>query len=129
MMTQTEALVQLAALIWEANFLKSRQIYFSVIQSVIMYRVMIWHSSQAQSKIKEKKIARKLKMIQNKCLHTIAETYQVIFISFLKMKTHMSLIDLYLNKHCAVYKNCKQRSNVMSWTHTKVLWSSCLLRL
>ena len=63
-------------------------------------------------KIKRKKIARKLKVIQNKCLCTIAETYQVTFISFLKMKTHMSFIDLYLNEHCTAYKNCKQRSKM-----------------
>ncbi len=112
MMTQTEVLIQLTASIWEANFLKSRQIYFSVIQSVMTYEVMIWHSLQAQSKIKRKKITRKLKMIQNKCLCTIAETYQVIFISFLKMKTHISLINLYLNKYCATYKNCKQRLKI-----------------
>ncbi len=44
-----------------------------------------------------------------------------------------------VNKHWQLYNNLfkdlehnleeKERDDVMSWTHTKVLWSSCLLRL
>ena len=59
------------------------------------YALKIWHKST--NKLKNG-FDEKLLITQNKCLKTVIDIFKIISIRVLKMKTHMFLLIIQLNK-------------------------------
>jgi hypothetical protein len=87
-------LTKLSIFIWEAIFRKTRMLYIFVVRLALIYDVFVWH----MLKNKKSKMINKLAVIQNRCLRSIFESFRIISISILKVKTHVAFIDLHLNQ-------------------------------
>ena len=97
MTNQTLALTKLIASTWKVTFNKVRHIYKAMIRLDIIYESMTWHELK-NIKLISKKMINDLTIIQNNCLRRIFDVYKTTFIAKLKTKTHISLIDIYLNE-------------------------------
>jgi hypothetical protein len=84
---------KLSIFIWKAIFRKIRMLYIFVVRSILTYDVFVWF----MLKNKKSKMINKLAIIQNRCLRNIFESFWIISISILKVKTHVVFIDLHLN--------------------------------
>jgi hypothetical protein len=62
---------------------------------------------------KKTKIINKLVVIQNKCLRSIFEIFDVTFVSILEIEKHVSFIDLHLNQ-LQTYAQYRMRIEDMS---------------
>jgi hypothetical protein len=78
------------------------------------YAALIWHQL-APLTAKAAGLASKLRTIQNKCLWTIAGAYKATLIKSLETETFVLLIDLYLDKRCARYRQRTQGTPVRSY--------------
>ena len=78
------------------------------------YAAPIWHQL-APSTTKAARLASKLRTIQNKCLQTIARAYKATLIESLETETFVLLINLYLDKRCACYRQRTQGTLVQSY--------------
>ena len=109
MTNQTLTLTKLIAFTWEITFSKIKHIHKTMIRSRITYESIIWHEFK-KTKLVSQKTINALTIIQNNCLKRIFEVYKTIFIAKLKTKTHISLIDIHLNKLQAKAKTRLQNS-------------------
>jgi hypothetical protein len=94
MTKQIMIFTKLSIFIWRAIFRKTRMLYIFVVRFVLIYDVFVWH----MLKNKKSKMINKLAVIQNRCLRSIFESFQITSISFLKVETHVVFIDLHLNQ-------------------------------
>jgi hypothetical protein len=69
-------------------------LYIFVVRFAFIYDVFVWH----MLKNKKSKMINKFAVIQNRCLRNIFESFRIISISILKVKTHVVFIDLHLNQ-------------------------------
>ena len=97
MTNQTLTLTKLIAFTWKVTFNKIRHIYKTMIRSRITYESMIWHEFKKTKLISQKTI-NALAIIQNNCLRRIFEIYKTTLIAKLKIKIHISFIDIHLNE-------------------------------
>jgi len=97
-----------------ASFVRSRQLYSSIVRSSMTYAAPIWHQP-APSIAKAAGPATNLRTIQIKCLRTIVGAYKATPIKSLKTETFIPLIYLYLDKRCACYCQRTQGTPVRSY--------------
>ena len=57
-------------------------------------------------------LVAKLLPTQNTCLRVVVETYKAILIKILETKTYISLLDFYLDKRLAVFRDRLANSQV-----------------
>jgi hypothetical protein len=131
MTKQIMIFTKLSIFIWKTIFRKIRMLYIFVVHSIFIYDVFVWHIL----KNKKSKMINKLAVIQNRCLRSILESFRVISISILKVKTHVVFINLHLNQlqiqikyrmrianmSNIIHKECKSITNKLS-NDSERLW-------
>jgi hypothetical protein len=94
MTKQIMIFTKLSIFIWKTIFRKIWMLYIFVVRSIFIYDVFVWH----MLKNKKSKMINKFAIIQNRCLRSIFESFRIIWISILKIETHVVFIDLHLNQ-------------------------------
>ena len=82
---------------WKVTFNKIRHIYKTIIKFNIIYKSIAWHEYK-DIKLISKKMINDLTIIQNNWLRRIFDVYKTILTVKLKTKTHISFINIHLNK-------------------------------
>jgi hypothetical protein len=101
MTKQIMIFTKLSIFIWKTIFRKIRMLYIFVVCSILIYDVFVWH----MLKNKKSRMINKLAIIQNRCLWSIFESFQIIWSRFWKLKrTSFSSICIWIS--------CKFRSNI-----------------
>ena len=134
MKIQINILVHITAFIWKVTLTTTHYIYNTVIRSVLTHRITVWHMNLNvnESEItcwnyKNKSIKKLVKM-QNKCLQVIINIYKIISTIVLKTKTHIFLLNLYLNTRlisfCQQYKKSDMKKTIKK-TYEKIWKNFC----
>ena len=115
MTKQTLALTKLSTSTWGATFVRARQIYTAVVRPAITYGSTVWHTpSELRG---SKTLEKKLSIIQNKCLRSIAGAYRATPIPVLEAETYISPLILHLDR---LQRNARNRMR-----HFKQVRNSC----
>ena len=117
MITQCLPLSKIVVSIWSAFFVKTRQMYLTMIRLMMKYGSIIWHNSM--NKFNEK-TCDKLLIIQIKCWYSIADVFKVILMKMLKTKNFISFLNLHLNRLQA-----KTRMRFHDFDRTKQIRIAC----
>ena len=94
MITQCMILSKIIVSIWNAFFVKTQQMYSTMICSMMTYASMIWHNSIDKF---NKKTCDKLSIIKNKYLCMITNAFKIILIKMLKIKFFILFLNIHLN--------------------------------
>ncbi len=80
---------------WNSSMTTSKQIYFTMMRSLLSHEVIIWYTSQ---RVKDhwKSLNVKLKSVQERALWQIIDVYHATSTKILQMKINMMLIDIHL---------------------------------
>ena len=80
---------------WNSSMTTSKQIYFTMMRSLLSHEVIIWYTSQ---RVKDhwKSLNVKLKSVQERALWQIIDVYHTTSTKILQMKINMMLIDIHL---------------------------------
>ena len=80
---------------WNSSMTTSKQIYFTMMRSLLSHEVIIWYTSQ---RVKDhwKSLNVKLKSVQERALWQIINVYHATSTKILQMKINMMLIDIHL---------------------------------
>jgi len=80
---------------WNSSMTTSKQIYFTMMCSLLSHEVIIWYTSQ---RVKDhwKSLNVKLKSVQERALWQIIDVYHATSTKILQMKINMMLIDIHL---------------------------------
>ena len=103
MKIQINILVHIMTFIWRVMLTTACHIYNTVIRSVLMHEVTVWHMSLNVNELKmtcwsyKNRLIKKLVKMQNKCLWVVVSTYKIILTAVLETETHTLLLNLYLN--------------------------------
>ena len=103
---------------WNILLIISRQKYIVIKKLMIVYNVVVWYTS-SNIKNNQKKIVFKLKIIQKKILRQVINVYKTIATKTLKIKIHISFINVHLKKllqNSIVNMNAKRLINVINTT-------------
>ena len=99
MKNQVNMLIRTMSFMWDFSLLQTCQVYTAVIQSALIYRMIMWHQLQillTQRSIKDS-ITNRLIRQQNKCLQIITEIYKIILLITIKTEMFISSLNLHLN--------------------------------
>src|SRR5450755_1240857 len=116
---QTNALTRIATSTWGATFRKARLVYTAVVRPALAYGTPIWFSPEGKEATKPSLI-RPLKVIQNRCLRTIAGAYKATPILLLESETGILPVRTHFSKLQAQYQLRKQNSPVV-----RLITSAC----
>ena len=103
---------------WNTSLIISRHKYIIIKKSMIVHDAVVWYTS-FEIKNNRKEVVFKLKTIQEKTLKQIVNAYKTTTIEMLKMKTHVSLINIHfenLLQNSIINMNVKQLINVVDMT-------------
>jgi len=80
---------------WNSSMTTSKQIYFTMMRSLLSHEVIIWYTSQ---RVKDhwNSLNVKLKSVQERALWQIIDVYHATSTKILQMKINMMLIDIHL---------------------------------
>ena len=95
MITQCMTLFKILIFIWKTFFIKTKQIYSTIIHSIMIYILTIWH--EFINKL-NKNSNNKFLVMQNKYLCMITNVFKTISIQILKTKMIVLLFNVYLNR-------------------------------
>jgi hypothetical protein len=107
---QIGALTRTTASTWGAAFVRARQIYSSIVCSLLSYGAASWHTPLGQGRKGANRPIAKLQRFQNKCLRTISGAYKATPIASLESETFVPPIDLYLDSRVAAFQRRIQGS-------------------
>lgn len=124
---QSGALTRLTASTWGASFVRSRQIYSSIIRPQLAYGAALWHTPTLGNKAKG--VTAKLQTVQNKCLRTIAGAYRATPVVLLETETFTPPIDLYLDSRIAAFQQRLQNSPIYQQIQVACKWIVRRLKL
>ena len=118
MKIQINTLVHIMIFIWKIMLATACHIYNTVIRSVLMYKVTVWHTDSDANKSEttcwnyKNKLIKKLIKMQNKCLQIIIDAYKIILTVVLKTETHIFLLNLYLNTRLVSFHQQHKKSDM-----------------
>ena len=114
------ALSQLNVFTWEIIFIKTRQMYSTVVRLNMMFEALIWHQREKKSELSDRE--HRLKVLQNQTLHHVINVFKQTNIEMLKIETYISSIHVHLNK-------LQDQVTLCSWVDNKMLktWCACNL--
>jgi hypothetical protein len=95
MTTQMLAFTRLTASTWEVCFKKTKQVYTTIVRSIITYEFSTWHASHERSN-SFMKFIKNLINLQKQSLRTVCDSFKTTFHQFLDVETQISFIELHL---------------------------------
>ena len=104
MTKQSLALSKITSSTWGATFARARRVYTAVVRPAMTYESTVWHTPKDLKG--SKAIERKLTIIQNRCLRTIAGAYRATPISVLEAEIYVPPIPILLNR---LQRNARRR--------------------
>ena len=116
--TQINMLVHIIAFIWRVTLATVYHIYSTVIRSVLMHEITIWHTDLNVNELRttyqsyKNRLIKKLVKIQNKYLQVIVSIYKIMLIAILETETHIFLLDLYLNTRLVSFYQQHKKSDM-----------------
>ena len=118
MVKHSIALTKISTATWGATFAKTRQVYSAVVRPVMTYGSTVWHMPKEVKKSKTS--TRKLSVMQNNCLRTIAGAFKATPIPVLEAETYIAPIDVHLDTLQAQARHCLRVGG-----QSKVISSAC----
>ena len=118
MKTQRFALSGIAAMTWGPSLIRTRQIYISVIRSVLTYAASTFSTldnTLGGAKRRGKGIVAKLEAEQNKCLRIVTGAYRSTPIKALEAEANCAPIGIELAKRAAAFE--LKAANGQAWPH------------
>ena len=106
---QAGALTRITASTWGSALVRGRQIYSSIVRSLLSYGAPAWHSPKGDKK-KARKVLEKVQKTQNKCLRTVLGAFKATPIASLETEAFVPPIDLYLDERIAAFQRRLQAS-------------------
>ncbi len=100
MATQMLALQRTTASTWGASMLSARKVYQAVVRPAIAYGAPVWHQPTGP-KSKNKGLAGKLQVEQNKGLRTVLGAFKATPARKLETESYVPPLDLWLNGRVA----------------------------
>ena len=104
--------------IWKVILAIAHHIYSTVIRSVLMHKAAVWHMNPDMNKLRmthqnyKNKLVKKLVKMQNKYLWVVINAYKIMSTTVLKIKTHIFLLDLYLNTRLVSFHQWHKKSDM-----------------
>jgi hypothetical protein len=115
--TQMLAQTRLSAKTYSLRILKARQIYTTVIRSVLSYRATAWHTPTPLGGT-PRGLARSLQATQTRCLRVVTEAYKATPTRNLESEAWVPPIDLYLNRWVARTEQRLQKTGMAELLRT-----------
>ena len=117
MIIQNMTLFRIVIFTWKAFFAKAKQIYSTMIRSIMIYAAAIWHESI--DKLNDNSNDKFL-ITQNKCSRMIANAFKTISIRILKTKTIIPPFNVHLNK-----LQTETRMRLRNSNHSQQIKAAC----
>ena len=111
-------LVCITAFIWEIMLATAYYIYNTVIKSILMHEITIWHTDLNMNESKttcqnyKNESIKKLVKMQNKYLWVVVSIYKIMLTIVLETETYIFLLDLYLNIRLVSFHQQHKKSDM-----------------
>ena len=97
LITRTKIIQTLTRFTWEASMKTRRKVYTTIFKSMLTHETSAWYTSTTIKKHK-KDVTKKLRFIQSQSFKIATRIYKAIATKTLKMKLHVSSINLHMKK-------------------------------
>ena len=97
LITRIKIIQTLTRFIWEISIKTKRKVYTTIFKSILTHETNVWYTSTIVKK-HNKDIIKKFRFISNQSFRITTKVYKTIAIKTLKIKLHVSSINLHMKK-------------------------------